>query len=184
MNIVTRLLYQGYYTIMGYQIGDIMFEVVEATNSVCGLIHDVEQDRILLIEQSRIAVATTENPDGMITELIAGRLDRESNALDLLVAECLEEAGITVDPEDVQMLNSSVPVAVSAGMTNEHTWLGYVPVRMEQIADGEIFGLQHEGERITRKWLTRAEFRDFIPRELRVFALKEWFFNNIKEAKP
>ncbi len=133
--------------------------VVRASDSVVGLLVDSTNDRVLLVRQHRAAMVRKDNPDGLITELAAGRFDVELGPKALLVKEAREEAGITLSEDDVELVNVGAPMALSAGVLTERTYGGIVFIRPEQIGEGEVgYGVMDEGESISRVWMSIPEF--------------------------
>jgi len=152
-------------------------EIVRATDSVTVLLRDIERDRVLLVKQRRVAMCTDENPEGWLTELVAGRFDVDLGPIDLVIKEAQEEAGVTLKREDVRLLNQGEPLALSAGILTERAYLAYATFVPDQLSgdDTDTFGVQTEGEAITRVWMsTNAFLLLYTPEDLRVFALQQY----------
>lgn len=168
--------YQGFYRLDIYLVGKNHHEVVTASDSVCALFYLKDQDKVLLVRQPRVAMATDDNPHGFITELVAGRFDVDLGPKALVVKEAAEEVGAKITEDQVMLLNNGEPVAVSSGMTNEKSHLAYVEITSDMIEMEEReFGLAEEGEKIQRVWLEVQDFLDHCCEDLRVFALQQWF---------
>ncbi len=153
-------------------------EVVLATDSVCALFYFRDLRQILLIEQPRLAVMNAANPQGLLLETIAGRFDINLGVKALVVKEAKEEIGAVIAEADVEILNDGEPMYVSAGMTNEKSYLAYVETTSDKIEKQErVFGVAAEGEAIKRVWIPRDRFisESFICQDGRLFALREWF---------
>lgn len=169
-------VYQGFYKVVIYQVGHNRFEVVEASDSVCALFYLKDQDKVLLVRQPRVAMIAENNPQGFITELVAGRFDVNLSPKALVVKEAAEEIGAKISEADVHLLNNGQPVAVSSGMTNEKAYLAFVEITSDMIESGErTFGLVEEGEQIQRVWHDVTDFMNNTYEDLRVFALCHWF---------
>jgi len=147
--------------------------VVRVSDSVSGLLYDQVNDRVLLIRQGRAPMVRDDNPDGHITELIAGRFDVSLGARALFVKEALEEAGVTLREEDVVLLNNGNPLAVSPGVLTERAYLAFaiiIPAMIDDLGDTGR-GCADEGEDIERVWMDADHFCNTIHGDLRVFTL-------------
>lgn len=153
-------------------------EVVRVTDSVSILFYDATNDRVLLVRQPRPAIASADNPEGYITETVAGRFDKNLGVKALAVQEAKEEAGVEIEEDDVLLLNGGRPMALSAGIITEHAYLAFAELNPDRAEEEErIFGVESEGERISRVWVPTAQFLDgrYCCEDLRVFTLRLWF---------
>jgi 8-oxo-dGTP pyrophosphatase MutT (NUDIX family) len=151
-------------------------EFVVTSDSVCMLIFVSDIKKILLVRQNREAMIRDDNPKGEITELTGGRFDVQLSVKALAVKEAYEEVGAKIEQGDVTLLNDGLPMAVSAGVLTERSYLAFIEITSDQIEDQErIFGVD-PGENITRVWLSVEEFAKYPCECVRVFALKNWFF--------
>jgi 8-oxo-dGTP pyrophosphatase MutT (NUDIX family) len=173
-----KILHQGYWTLIGVDMGEgNNYEVLIATDSVCGLVFVRDTQQIMLVRQPRVSCRSRENLEGLLTELVAGLFDADLSMDQLLIQELRQEAGITATNKDIVWLNHGQPMTVSAGATTERTYLACVIVHSSQIESAERqFGLADEHENISRIWLTVEEFRNLVCEDVRVFALQCWFF--------
>ncbi|GIX07818.1 MAG: hypothetical protein KatS3mg115_2221 [Candidatus Poribacteria bacterium] len=175
MSRSSTIAYRGFFTLEIVDTPVGRREVLRTTDSVVVLVHDVVNDRVLLVRQRRAAMATDENPEGWITEAIAGRMDRGLPVRELIAQEAWEEAGVRLEPEQIELLNHGQPMAVTAGVTNERSYLAYAPVRPEQIEAGEHpRGLSGEGEEIFRVFVPVSELETVVYEDVRVFALCQY----------
>ena len=157
-------------------------EFLEASDSVSLLVYDRDRRRILLVRQIRESQERADNPGGYITETVAGRFDCDLGAAALAAKEACEEAGVTIRSDDVVLLNSGRPMAVSAGSTAERAYLCYAEVGADAIEEAErVFGVD-DGEDITRVWIPVDELEKYVAEDVRVFALIQWFLHNIKKG--
>lgn len=150
--------------------------VVRASDSVVGLLYDATNDRVLLIRQARAAMIREDNPEGMITECVAGRFDVNLGPKALMVKEALEEASVVITEKDVTVLNQGKPMALSAGVLTERSYVVFAEVHPDQVtgSDDDTFGLASEGESIQRVWVSTSEFLTMVVDEIRVFALQQF----------
>jgi nicotinate (nicotinamide) nucleotide adenylyltransferase len=178
MDVTKNTVYSGFCRVEMVDAGKGAREVVRTNDSVCALIYVRDRKKILLVRQMREAAIRPDNPDGMVVELLAGRFDVNLGVKALAAKEAKEEAGAVISENDVILLNNGRPVMLSAGILTERCYLAYAVINSNQIEDEErTFGVQAENEAIQRVWMTPEEFREYICEDLRVFALREWFFN-------
>jgi ADP-ribose pyrophosphatase len=124
----------------GGMIGPMTREIVVRTNAVAVLPYDPVNNKILLIEQFRVAAHLAGFPAWQ-RELIAGISDREESSEELARREALEEANCTVT--DLVEMFRYLP---SPGMTNEV--LIFYCGRMDSSHIPGVHGLASEHEDI------------------------------------
>ena len=125
-----------------------------------------------------------ENPHGLIIESVAGRFDCNLKARELIVKEALEEAGVTLEEDKIIFLNNGKPMAVSAGMTGELSYLGYAEITPDMVEKGNrIFGCPEEGEQIERVWMNVEDFLAYPCGCTRLFAYQQWLKNKLQKEK-
>ncbi|HVZ03068.1 MAG TPA: NUDIX domain-containing protein [Dongiaceae bacterium] len=124
----------------GGMLGPMTREIVMRTSAVAVLPYDPVTDKILLIEQFRVAAHLAGFPAWQ-RELIAGIADREEGIEDLARREALEEANCTVT--DLVEMFRYLP---SPGMTNEV--LVFFCGRMDSSHVAGVHGLAEEHEDI------------------------------------
>jgi hypothetical protein len=167
----------GFLTIFRHRLTG--HEVIRTTDAIAVFIV-VEGRGALFVRQTRPAMISDENPEGMIEEVVAGRFDRTLTVRQLVVAEVQEEVGATVAENQVKILNDGEPLATSPGVLTERIYLAYVEVRADQIEQRErIFGKPEEGEKIFRSFIPidRLDMLDATIGcgDMKTFALTQWF---------
>lgn len=171
-----HIAYQGFYTMEVHDTPQGKREVVRTTDSVCVLVFDKEKDRIILVRQPRQSMVCDDNPQGLVTESIAGRFDTKIGVEALIVKELREEIGATIRGDQVRLLNSGHPMAVSAGAITEKNYLAYVELEKGQLEETEReFSADNEDERIERVYLHITEMGRYICEDVRVFTLLQYF---------
>ena len=152
-------LYQGFFRLDHYLIQHRLFaggfsktlsrEVFERTGVAAALLYDPQLDKVVLLEQFRIgALNDAESP--WLIELVAGILNPEEKADDLIVRETEEEAGLKVLD-----LHFMYDYWVTPGASTEHLTLFCAKVDASK-ASG-IHGLPDEGEDIRTLVLSPEE---------------------------
>lgn len=171
----TEVKYKGYFTLEVITTPNGKREVLRSFNSVSILIYDVKRRRIILVRQPRAAMVTDENPEGLITETIAGRVDKEASIKQIIIDEAMEEAGFDLREDQIDLLNDGKPMAVSAGATNELCYLAFAEVDTEQIENEEKNrGVETEGEAIQRVYVCLDDLERYACEDVRVFALIQY----------
>lgn len=171
----TRTIFDGFVKVEGWKAG-MPHEtlVIRTTDSVAGLLYDRTNSRVLQVSQQRAAMVRDDNPDGLIIECVAGRFDCDLGPEALLVKEALEEAGVHITEDDVELLNNGKPLALSAGILTERCYLAFAQIEPAMVAEGERFGLAEEGEDITRLWVDAQLFINGTHDDLRVWAFAQF----------
>ncbi len=153
-------------------------DVVECTDSIAVLIHVVDKDEVILIREDRVAMRENYNISGAIVGPVAGRFDKNQKLMDLIIAECDEEAGAHPRPDQIELLNHGQSVAKSSGIITEKTFLAYAATNSDQLDLGEKFGLAEEHEDTTRLHIKASALKDILFGDLAAFALIQWFLLN------
>jgi 8-oxo-dGTP pyrophosphatase MutT (NUDIX family) len=154
-------------------------EVIRATDSVNLLIFNKETRQIVLLSEPRTGMRAPDNPNGISTGSIAGRFDVDLTPEKLMVKEAEEEAGVTLAPEDITMLNNGQPMILSAGVLTEKAYLGIAIIDDSMIEQEErVFGADDEGESIRRVYIDLADLEDYVCESVRVFAMIQYFLRN------
>lgn len=163
--------YQGYFNLrLVYRNGRI-YEYLEATDSLAILLYVTDTDQVILVRQHRDAMVRPDNPDGEIVELVAGRFDCHLSPVDLAIKECREEVDVDLRPDQVCFLSEGKPMAVSAGSTNERSYLGIGFITSDQISpDRASFGETGTDEQITRLICGRTEVPNEYFQDVRMMA--------------
>ncbi len=177
-------LHKGFLTVekITYD-GGITREIIRASNSVNLLIFDRSNDEVILVQQRREPMLSVHNPTGMIIETVAGRFDVNLGAQQLAAKEAFEEAGIEIDPWDIELLNNGKPMALSAGVLTECAYLCFVEIdESNKRQSGNFFGTdpgEHtEPVRIPVVALDRIDFQD-----VRVFALVQYLLRKLEQEQ-
>lgn len=176
-----ELVYDGFCCVWKFLITGWQWPrtVVESTDSLNILIYVVDQQRVLLLIEPRPGKIFLEGGDGKIVANIAGRFDGKEGPAALAIKEAKEEAGVTLRDDQVEFLNNGQFMYLSPGLITERAILAYAEVASGQIDPNErSFGAEGEDEQITRVWMTLDKFRTMICDDVRLFALREWFFRN------
>lgn len=116
---------------------------LERGDSVAALVHDVENDALVMVEQFRYP--TSRNGPGWLTEIIAGVVDGDDAPMESMRREIWEEAGYRV--------SSLRPIGtyyMSPGGSSERIHLYYAAVE-EEDGTGEGGGKLSEGENLLVK---------------------------------
>lgn len=161
-------------------------EVVRASDSVAFLVHDVDKNELLFCTQDRAPMISDGNPSGEITEVAAGRFDCDKGVVGLILHELQQELGVVGTEDQVTVINSGIPVALSPGVLTEKQYLAYVAIKTEQIStEKKLYGDKEEGESIARRFVSvddvlagKMEIHD-----MKTFALIQWFVANIQAPK-
>lgn len=152
--------------------------LIEKPDSVAVLVRCAD-GRFVFIEQSRPAMIREDNPSGLNFEVVAGRFDRSLTVQQLVVAELQEEIGATIEEDQVFLLNAREPLAVSPGYSTERQYLAFVRLLPGQLEEADrVYGLAHEGESITRRFVDPRDLSIMHFEDLKTFALVQWYLVN------
>lgn len=167
----------SFFRLVHRDIGDGKnYEIVLASNSASGLVHLVDTAEVMLVQQQRPSMRGLTDAEGTLIELVAGRFDHPGESpIDLFVREAAEEIGAHIRPDQVTVLNNGQPMAVSAGLTDELSYLCYAAITSDQLngSDKDTFGTDAD-ERITRLRMTVHKFLQLTTQCVRVFALQQY----------
>ena len=105
-NLTKRILYKGFFSLFEYRFQYRKFdgsvsemvsrEILERGHAVVLLAYDDKRDKVVLIEQIRIAAIDTQ-ASPWILELIAGMMDHDNESTEEVARrEAMEEAGIVI----------------------------------------------------------------------------------------
>ncbi len=142
-----------------------------------------EPSQVVLVRQYRPATTDPEdNPQGLITEVTAGRFDAALTIIELIAQEAGQEVGAKIRPDQVILINDGEPLYLSPGIITEKQILAVVVIDRDQIEDEErVFGNAAEGERINRVHRTVHEFIQGVHQDMKTFALATWLGANMQE---
>lgn len=177
MKITKReVLYKGFVCLEKLTVEDLPFNpiIMKTTDSVAVLLFDATNDRVLLVRQERAAMVREDNPDGLITEMVAGRFDVELGPKALLIKESKEEAGVEITEDEMELINGGVPMALSAGVLTERCYGGFAVIHPDKVSEGEKYGVVVEGETITRVWQSADDFIKGPHEDWRVWAFAQF----------
>ena len=160
--------------------------VVITSDSVALLIYIPAWEKVALVQQSRPAVATRENPAGIIEEALAGRLEGDASVRETMAREAYEETGITVEACDIELLNGGEPLAMSPGLLTEKIYLGFAQVAPYSVTLGTTaYGVSEESEATHRLLIPVLRLKEMFTRgeihDIKTWALVQWFL--IREAR-
>lgn len=176
------VLYHGYYTMVNRTHRGRTHEVCLATNAVTILMYDPINRRVILIQQPRAAMVRPDNPDGIIVETVAGRFDCDLDPVSLAIKEAQEESGVTLRPDQVQVLNSCQMMADCPGLTSQRSYLCYAEITPDQIgADQETFSAAGENEQIRRLSISVDDLPNYVCEDIHVFALVQWLLRKLDQ---
>ena len=176
---IARRVWDGFFKVDVVNFQGRNWEVIKATPAICLLLYNKTRDNVILITQSRASMISAKKQTGIMTEVVAGRLDKDGWTPQQIASnEAWHEAGVKILTEKIFLLNNGKPVASSAGITNELVYYGYGEITDDDVDFGKaIFGDPKEGERITRHFFTIEEFENHVCDTLSTFALKYWFLH-------
>lgn len=170
MSDQVKTVYDGFYKVE--KNSDNGHERVRTTDSVAVIVFNRQSGTSIFVRQCRWPMVSDENPEGEITEVVAGRFDYKVGVEQLVVNELREEAGIEITPDQVKILNGGKPLAASPGILTERIFLAYVEVSLDYVHGS--FGAEGENEQTE----TTSEFVGQLDRiiydDLKTFALGMW----------
>lgn len=159
------------------------YTIVRASDAIAILI-EVPGKGMLLVRQARPAVITEENPEGMLTEVVAGRFDCDLSPVALAIKEAEEEVGVTVTEDQIRLLNGGKPLAVGPGLISDKIYLAYVKIRPDQMVEGkEEFGLLGEHEHTVRVFIPVEKLEETQFEDLKTYAVVQWFLKERAEEE-
>jgi ADP-ribose pyrophosphatase len=105
-NLTKRFLYKGFFSLFEYRFKyrqfdgsiseEVSREILERGHAVVLLAYDAKRDKVVMIEQIRIAAIETQQSPWLL-ELIAGMMDHKNESYeDVARREAMEEAGISI----------------------------------------------------------------------------------------
>ncbi|WP_165310295.1 ADP-ribose diphosphatase [Vibrio ziniensis] len=151
-------LFQGFFRMVKYRFKHKLFqggwsepierELFERGHAAALLPYDVVRDQVVIIEQIRVGTLEQKRPWQL--EIVAGIIDRDESALDVVRREAVEEAGVEIGR--IETVTSYYP---SAGGCSEKLDVYVGEVDSSQ-AKG-IHGLDYEGEDIKVHVMSRQQ---------------------------
>ncbi len=165
-SIKTR--YQGFFKMNEYSLQHTLFsggqsqtftrEIFERGDAVVVMPYDVNQDKLLLIEQFRPG-AIRGNDSPWLLEFIAGMFDENESPIEVAIREAKEEASIHLTANELQPIMQYLS---SPGGMSERIHLYLACFDSAQVNDGAVYGLQEENEDILLHLVSRTEALDFL----------------------
>lgn len=156
-------LHKGYFTVEAWTVTHRRHdggrtpparrELFVMGEAVVVLPWDPVRDRVLLIDQFRVAPWARGDAQPWMLETIAGRLDAGDTPEGTAVREAAEEAGLTIDPAGLIAGPHHYP---SPGAAGEYLWMFVAPTDLPDGIDG-LGGLASEVEDIRSHLVPRAE---------------------------
>lgn len=141
-------------------------EQFETPDSVSVLVHQTEQDLIILVEQFRLG------PEKPLLEIVAGKFeDKDLGIEETAKREVLEEVGYKV--EALQKLHSFFP---TPGPVTEEMTLFYARVNKQVESGG---GLASENEEIKVVKMSAEAFKEYEFHDAKTLIAQKWFQKNL-----
>ena len=162
--ITKKQVFKGFLSIDEYQLTHDLYaggqseiitrQLLERGHAVAVLLFDPQNDKLVLIEQFRIG-AKDDATSAWLIELVAGMMEEGESALDVVVRECKEEAGV-----DIKNIRKIFSYYSSPGGCSEEIILYYAEV--DSSAAGGIHGLDVEHEDIKVIVMPYEEAMDYV----------------------
>ena len=132
------------------------WEAVISHDSVAVLLYHTDKKAFILVKQLRVTVLNKNKTNGMMYELCAGIVDKETTNAQIAKEEILEECGYDVPLENLEKISSFY---TSVGISGTHQTLYYASCNDSmQINDG---GGLHD-EEIEVIYIPLDEAREFM----------------------
>lgn len=151
-------VFQGFFRMVKYRFKHKLFqggwsepierEMFERGHAAALIPYDVERDQVVIIEQIRVGALEHSQPWQL--EIVAGIIDRDESAVDVVRREAIEEAGVEIGR--IEAITSYYP---SSGGCSEKLDV-YVGEVDSSLAKG-IHGLDYEGEDIKVHVMSREQ---------------------------
>ncbi len=158
------------------------WEAVVAHDSVAILLWHKSRDAFILVKQLRATVLNKNQNDGMMYELCAGIVDKETSLEQIAKEEVLEECGFDITVESLQKISSFY---TSVGISGTHQTLYYAECDDSMKID-EGGGLEEEDIEVV--YIPTKEAKEFMFNEsyqktTGVMLAFYWFFDNINQTR-
>lgn len=151
-------MFQGFFRMVKYRFKHKLFqggwsepierELFERGHAAALLPYDAVRDQVVIIEQIRVGTLEQQRPWQL--EIVAGIIDRDESAIEVVRREAVEEAGV-----DIGRIESVTSYYPSAGGCSEKLDVYVGEVDSSQ-AKG-IHGLDYEGEDIKVHVMSREQ---------------------------
>jgi len=143
-------VFQGYFAVDKLTIRHKLFaggwsnefqrEVFERGNAAAVLLYDPQLQKVILLEQFRVGALNSETSPWMI-EVVAGIIEQDETARDVVIREAEEEAG-----QEIHELIKIGEVFTTPGGSSEQ--LVFYCAKADASNANGIFGLEHEDIRV------------------------------------
>jgi len=158
------------------------WEAVVAHDSVAILLWHKSHDAFILVKQLRATVLNKNQNNGMMYELCAGIVDKETSLEQIAKEEVLEECGFDITVESLQKISSFY---TSVGISGTHQTLYYAECDDSMKID-EGGGLEEENIEVV--YIPTKEAKEFMFNEsyqktTGVMLAFYWFFDNINQTR-
>ncbi|NIY83550.1 ADP-ribose diphosphatase [Vibrio hepatarius] len=156
-------LFKGFFSMVKYRFRHKLFEggwsqtiereMFERGHAAAMLPYDPETDQVVIIEQIRVGALEHEHPWQL--EIVAGIIDRDESAEQVVRREAVEEAGI-----EVSLLEKVTSYYPSSGGCSEmlDVYVGKVDASTAQ----GVHGLDYEGEDIRVHVVSREQAYQWV----------------------
>ena len=179
-----RVIHKGFFRFEIIETDRGPREVLFTTDSVSILLYNPTERYVVLVRQPRESMVTDDNPEGLLTETVAGRFDVDLGVRALAVKEADEEVGATITEDQVELLNNGQPMTLSAGAVSEKAYLAIAEIDTSRLdAEERIRTAEGEDEQIQRLIIGLDELSDSVYEDLRVFTLIHYLFAKLALAK-
>ncbi|WP_047048461.1 ADP-ribose diphosphatase [Vibrio mexicanus] len=156
--ISKETLFQGFFKMVKYKFkhklfeggwsGPVEREMFERGHAAAMLPYDPSSDSVVIIEQIRVGALEHDSPWQL--EIVAGIIDTDESAEDVVRRECVEEAGVEVS--ELEKVTSYYP---SSGGCSEK--LDVYVGRVDASKAYGVHGLDYEDEDIRVQVMSRQE---------------------------
>ena len=148
-------------------------ELVRTTDAAAVLVCNTRTNNVIFITQDRFPMIRDDNPNGTVTEVVAGRFDRPVSLVDLLILEVYEEIGIQLNPRNLVILNDAQPLAPSPGILTERIGVAVCFVGFDE-SDGADKTYGVDGEKIKRVSVPVRQLDRMIYSDLKTWGLAQY----------
>ena len=157
------------------------WEAVISHDSVSILLWHEKKDAFIIVKQLRSTVLNTGAKDGMMYELCAGIVDKDTSNIQIAKEEILEECGYDIQLKDIQKINTFY---TSVGISGAKQTLYYAKCddRMKVNDGGGLEDEEIEVIYIPLKSAKEFLFDENYKKTPGMMAAFYWFFDNIKEV--
>ncbi len=182
-------VFNGFFKVDQYQLRHKLFEggysevfkreLFERGESACVLLWDMQQDKVVLIEQFRVGALNHPQSPWLI-EVVAGMVEENETPKAVVRRESQEEAGI-----EIQQLFEIGSYLASPGGSTERVWLFVGNIDANKVAGIHGLDSEHEDIRVhvfQRKSLTNKLFHSRLDNSATIISL-QWLALNADNLK-